>query len=207
MVVGCGGHAKSVIDVLKLSNSYELAGYVKPFSEYICELPTVLCLGTYDDLNSILTHGILNFIVAIGDNRLRRDIFNEIMNIGLSPINAISPNAYVSDSVDLGKGILVMHGAVINPGSTVNDNCIINTNATIDHDCCIGSHSHICPGSVLSGSVTVNEGALLGTGCNIMPNVSIGQWAVCGAGCTVTRDVEQYVTVVGIPARKVGINQ
>ena len=202
IVIGCGGHAKSVIDVLKLTTPCKLAGFVTPEKGYPTIISTASCIGTYNDFDSLLSRGISNFIAAIGDNRLRKDMFDAAISAGLRPINAVSPHSYISNDAELGRGVLVMHGAVINTGTKVDDNCIINTMASIDHDCHIKPHSHICPGSVLAGTVTVEEGALLGAGCNVLPKITIGRWAVCGAGSTVIRNVEPYATVIGVPAKK-----
>jgi acetyltransferase-like isoleucine patch superfamily enzyme len=52
--------------------------------------------------------------------------------------------------------------------------------------------------------VSVAEGASIGGGCTILPGVSIGRYALVGAGAVVTRDVPDYGLVVGNPARLVG---
>lgn len=53
-------------------------------------------------------------------------------------------------------------------------------------------------------SVEIGDRAWLGSNVVVLPGVSIGEGAVCCAGCVVTKDVEPYAVVAGIPARKVG---
>ena len=53
-------------------------------------------------------------------------------------------------------------------------------------------------------SVEINDGAWLGSNVIVLPGVHIGEGAVCCAGCVVTKDVEPYAVVAGIPAKKVG---
>ncbi len=59
------------------------------------------------------------------------------------------------------------------------------------------------PGNVVK-SPTLRYGCSIGAGAFIMPGVTIGKWAMVGAGSVVTRDVEAYALVVGNPARQVG---
>lgn len=201
-VIGCGGHAKVVIDVLKSAAVYEIAGYITPSAEYPSKITSIGNIGTYDDFKNLNAQGITKFIVAIGNNRERMEIYDKALSFGLEPVNAISPFSYISEDAVLGKGTLVMHGAIINPSSYVGDNCIINTRASVDHDCNVLSHSHLGPGCILAGTVSVKTGAFLGAGSTILPERTVGEWAVCGAGCVVTKDVEPFSTVIGVPAKK-----
>jgi len=202
VVIGCGGHAKVVIDVLLSARQYNLIGFLVPYESYKHTITVSKCIGTYDGLAGCAKNGINGFIVAIGDNALRQEIYSKAIKDGLTPINAISPFSYVSKEAQIGKGNLIVHGSIINPNAVIEDNCIINTKASIDHDCYIASHSHICPGATLAGAVIVQEGVLLGTGSSVLPGIFIGKWATCGAGSVVTKNVEPYATVVGVPSKK-----
>lgn len=51
------------------------------------------------------------------------------------------------------------------------------------------------------GSILIDKDAWLGTGVIVMPNITIGEGAVVGAGSIVTRDVPPYTIVMGSPAR------
>jgi acetyltransferase-like isoleucine patch superfamily enzyme len=90
---------------------------------------------------------------------------------------------------------------VVNTGSVIGDNVILNTGCTVDHHNSIGSHSHIAPGTHSGGGVHISEGVLVGIGAAIIPGCSIGQWAIIGAGSTVTKDIPAFTTAVGTPAR------
>lgn len=52
--------------------------------------------------------------------------------------------------------------------------------------------------------VEIGKRAWLGSGVIVLPGVSIGEGAVCCAGCVVTKDVDPYAVVAGIPAKKIG---
>jgi UDP-perosamine 4-acetyltransferase len=200
IIVGAGGHAKVIIDILEDAGEFEPVGCTsrEPDRQSLCGVRVV---GGDEALPEILRSGVTRAFVAIGSNRVRAEAMLRIQAMGFALVNAISPRAAVSRRARLGDGVAVMPGAVINVDSVVADGAIINTGATVDHDCRIGRCAHIAPGSNVAGRVTVGEGVLLGTGSRVIPDRSIGAWAVVGAGSVVIRDLPDHVTAVGIPAR------
>lgn len=200
VIVGASGHAKVIIDILKSQGSYDIVGCTNIIGtgERIEGIPII---GNDSVLPLLLEQGVKHAFIAIGNNKIRMAMFDELVQIGFGIVNAISPFAYVSQSARLGSGIAIMPGVVINADSKIEDNVIINTGATIDHDNTIASHSHIAPGCNLAGNVTVEKGAFVGTGAKIIPNVRIGKWSIVGAGSVVIRNVENYTKVFGVPAK------
>ncbi|MGG4107929.1 acetyltransferase [Paenibacillus lautus] len=201
LVVGGGGHAKVVIDILKgYDDCYEIIGFTSQTSD----IENILGVPYLGDDSIIPNLQIANcFIVAIGNNKTRKNIFERLIRLGLEPINAISQSSYVSPNAHIGRGIVVVAGAVINPCSTIHDNVIINTLTGIDHDCVVGAHAHIAPGSSLAGGVKVGEGAFIGMKASVIPEKTIGEWSVVGSGAVVVSDIPSAVTVVGVPAKKI----
>jgi acetyltransferase-like isoleucine patch superfamily enzyme len=53
-------------------------------------------------------------------------------------------------------------------------------------------------------AVNIEDGSDLGMGCIILPGVTVGRCSQVGAGAVVTKDVEPYAIVAGVPARKMG---
>jgi len=202
LIVGSGGHAKVIIDILKNSTEYELIGLTDPFPKHerIMGLPI---LGDDSILPKLFEEGIKYAFIAIGDNQKRIQLAFEIMQMGFGVINAISSHSYVSKSIQLGVGIAIMPGVIINPDAIINDHVIINTGATIDHDCIIETGCHIAPGCNIAGNVRIGKGSLLGIGTKVIPNITIGEWTIVGAGSVVVNNVPSYALAVGFPARVV----
>lgn len=200
IVMGAGGHAKVIIDMLLQSAEYRLAGCVthEPGATEVMGLPVI---GDDDTLGTVYASGVRHAFVAIGNNRVRADRMHYARSIGFTIVNAISGHAIVSSRATLGAGVAIMPGAVINVDTVVEDGAIINTGATVDHDCRIGKFAHIAPGTHLAGNVTVGEGAFLGVGTAVIPRRAIGAWTTIGAGSAVVRDIGDHVTAVGVPAR------
>ncbi|UKS24986.1 acetyltransferase [Paenibacillus sp. HWE-109] len=201
VIIGGGGHAKVIIDIIQSTGTYEVIGFTSPIDveKSLCCVPY---LGNDSILPSLLKKKIKSFFVAIGENKLRKKLFEELVALGFAPINAISPFAHISSYAALGKGVVVMPGAVVSTGAVIGDNVIINTLAGIDHECDISSHVHVAPGASLAGCIKIGEGTFIGVGTKIIPEIKIGEWAVIGAGSVVISDIPANAKVVGVPAKK-----
>lgn len=141
--------------------------------------------------------------VSIGSCEKRWSKHQQLKNVGAQMTNLIHPRAWVSSSVVLETGSVVMPGAVINTDARLGEACIVNTGATIDHDCFLGHGVHISPGAHLSGGVTVGDCSWVGLGALVKQGISIGQNVTVGAGAVVVTSVADKQLVVGIPAREV----
>lgn len=199
IVLGAGGHAKVVIEILQANGEtvdYCVSGTRGPDT---CAGVSVLEGDAH--LPLLRQRGYCRAFVAIGSNAIRQRMAAVVRRVGFQLINAISPHAIISPSVRLGGGIAVMAGAVINAASVIDDLVIINTGATIDHDCHIATGVHIGPQCALAGNVTVGEGTFLGTGAKAIPGIQIGRRGTVGAGAVVIRNIPDGAVAVGVPAR------
>lgn len=204
IVIGAGGHARSVIDIVLDNNEYELVGCVDsayPARTTVENMGDISIIGNDDSLSSLREQGVECFFVAIGDGRLRRKLYNKALEAGLLPINVISKHSRISSRAKLGKGICVMAGAVINVNCIVSDGVIVNTNCSIDHDCSIGEFSHIAPGTAISGTTRIGQCTHIGTNCAVIDGIKIGDNSYIGAGASVVSDIPDNVLAYGVPCR------
>lgn len=200
VVLGAGGHAKVVVDLLLAAREYDLIGCLSRSASE----PAVLgvpVLGSEELLPRLVEEHVRCAFVAIGDNRVRARLSSIVHDAGLLLCNVVSPHAAVSHHARLGQGIVIMPGAVVNAEASIGDGAIINTGATVDHDCRVGAFAHIAPGSSLAGNVEVGEGTMLGVGCRAIPGVVIGAWSMVGAGSVIVRNLPDRCTALGVPAR------
>lgn len=198
LIIGGGGHARSVADIALESGQFDVTGCIDYKTGDVLEIPII---GNDDDLEKFYESGIRSAFVALGENKLRSKLFFKLKDIGFDFVNIISNDARISKRAVLGKGICVMAGAVINVNTVIKDNCIINTNCSVDHDCNIGIGCHIAPGVSMSGTVSVGEGTHIGTGSNVIDGIKIGSWSYIGAGTAVVKDIPDRVMAYGVPAR------
>ena len=203
LLVGAGGHARVCLEALRDRTGVRVVGCVSADGVAIAGLQVPM-VGTDDDLvAAALRSGATHAFVAIGDNATRSAVMGRCVAAGLQLVNAISGFAMVSPAVELGVGVAVLPGAVVNAACSVADGVIVNTRASVDHDCVLDAAVHIAPGATLGGGVQVGARSLVGIGAVIAPYLTVGSDVVVGAGAVVVRDVPDGVTVVGVPARAI----
>lgn len=198
-VVGGGGHCKVVLSVI-LELKFSVAGILDDDETRVGS--ALLGIPVTETIDSFLQRkSKAQAILAVGDNKTRKRIFERFSSAPLKWISATHPRAYIHPSATIGEGTVVFAGAVIQPDTVIGRHCIINTGSFIDHDCTVGDFCHIAPGCVVTGGVTLGEGVFLGAGSTVIPAKTIGPWTATGAGSTIIQDLPPGVTAVGTPAR------
>lgn len=202
IIIGNGGHAKVLTEILLL-NKQTIIGFTTPQQEKnLFQLPYLGdddCIFNYAPSDVLLVNGL----GSITNTNIRKQLYNQFSSVGYTFPQVIHPRAIVSSYASLGEGVQVMAGAIIQPFTKIADNTIVNTKTSIDHDCIIGSHCHIAPGSVLSGEVEIGDSTHIGTGSTIIQGIKIGEYVLVGAGSLVLKNVPNHTTVYGIPAKEV----
>lgn len=202
IVLGGGGHAKVLIDTLRL-NSVTVLGMTVPEGQTIID--GIPVLGDDDEVYRFSPDSVrlVNGIGSVGDPELRVSLFRKFKEVGYRFMTVIHPFSYVSEDTVIGEGSQVMAGAVVQPGTVIGCNCIVNTKASIDHDCRIADHVHVSPGATICGGVSIGSGTHVGAGATVIQGKRLGKNCTIGAGALVVRDVANASTVIGIPAREV----
>lgn len=198
IIVGTGQHSLVALDIVLYQKNFEKIYFLdreieKNKSIKINKIEFKVL--NYDDLSSFDIENCFYFI-AIGNNQIRKNEYNNLKERYLKPINIISPNSVISPNVLLGNGNLINHGVIINHTCKLKNNSIINTNSSIDHNCNIGSHVHICPGVTCLGNVQIGDGSFIGAGANIDLNVHIGKNCFISPGSTLTRNLEDNKKII-----------
>ena len=200
IIIGASGHGKVAFDALNTNTEFEIKGFIDDNLEELNK--TIFGVPILGDINYLikeLINEIDGVFVAIGDNKIRKAISEKILD-KFNLINAIHPKSIISEDVRLGKGILVVAGAVINSSSTISDGVIINTGSTVDHDNFIGEYTHIAPGVHLAGNVKIGSLSFIGIGTSIIQNLEIGSNVIIGAGSVVIRNLPDNCLAYGVPA-------
>ncbi len=196
IVLGTSGHARSCLDVIA-SLGWNVRGCVgSPPSGPL----QARYLGTDEVLPELLSEGVRDAVVAVGDNQVRARLAIYLSDLGFNLPPVLSAHARVSPEAAISRACVFMHGVVVGPYTSVGTAVIVNTCASIDHDCDVGDFVHVAPGAHVTGSVTIRTGAFLGAGVSVIPEITIGEWATIGAGAAVVRDIDARQTVVGVPA-------
>lgn len=143
------------------------------------------------------------FLLAIGENRIRRDLASLLESQGLQPATIVHPQARRAPSVQVAAGSYIAPGATLAPHCRVGRHVLVNINAVVGHECQIGDFSQICPGAVVTGQCRLGLGAFVGTNACLQPGTAVGDWASVGASSFAVAQVQAGETVIGVPARPV----
>lgn len=196
-IIGTGGHAKSVYDIVKKKKIYFFDSIKKKFK-----------VGNKNFKVTGNSKLIKNYkgkfskvFIAIGNNKIRKSYFIALKKEKLKFTTLVHPKSYSSIGSKIGEGSVVMQGSFINTDSKIGNNCIINSNASIDHDCVIDDHTHICPGVIIAGNVKIGKNCWIGLGTKIIENCVIGNNVFVAAGSVVTKNIKSNSFVKGVPAK------
>jgi UDP-perosamine 4-acetyltransferase len=205
VILGGGGHASVLIDILKASqNAVPYAILDDDRSRWGGELLGVPILGDDNLLSKLVSEGIKHFLVGLGsteDNEPRKRLFELGLSHQLEPLTVKAPSALCSSYARVGLGCQLLPGSVVNARASIGKNVIVNSGAIVEHDCILGDHVHVATGARLASTVNVETGAHIGAGATVRQLISIGEAAVIGAGAVVVKDVPPRTVVVGVPAR------
>ena len=160
VIIGGGGHGKVVFDAVIAQGSYQVVGFMDSIlavgTTVVQGYKVVLAQSEMDSLAKFCDH----FVVAVGNNTARREIFQAAQKI-VKPATIIHPSAVIGSEVKIGKGSVVLANAVINSHSSIGENSIVNSGVIIDHECHIGSHTHLATGVVVGSNSEVGNDQLL----------------------------------------------
>ena len=193
VVFGCGGHAKSLVDLIFGSLGLEVLCVLDDRADAIgTEVLGVPVVAGRAALAVLAEHGLRMGVNAVGglgriDSRIA--VHDLLVGAGLELPSLVDRSAAVAPSARLGAGVQVFANATVWSDCEVGDGAIVNTGAVVSHDCSIGAHAHITPGALLAGHVQVGEAALVGMGVTTRPGLRIGARAIVGNACVLHDDV------------------
>lgn len=206
ILIGAGGHAKVIVDILSLEGK-KIHGFFDDNKRNLKDLKYLGPIDTIHKMPMVLKKNYY-YIIAIGDCFLRYKLEQTLGIPHESYGIAIHPTAVISTDAKLLFGTVVMANVVINTDAKVGRQVILNTGSLIEHDTIIQDFVHISPGCCLAGGVKVGEGTHVGIGTQSIQLIKIGSWSIIGAGSTIVSDIPDNVLAYGTPAKimKEGIN-
>lgn len=200
-ILGSGGFAKEVYSLISDIGGYAPEGFIdieekEPVQVGNEQLP-VFAESYLDRLEERPA-----LAIGVGDPRLIRKLTTRFGDKYEFP-NLIHPSVIGHfKGISMQKGNIITANCVFTISITIGSFNIFNLCTTIGHDVVIGDHNVINPAVNISGGVTIGNANLLGVNATILQYKRIGNDSVIGASSLVTKDVEDNVLVVGLPAVK-----
>ncbi|HEL1702553.1 TPA: acetyltransferase [Streptococcus suis] len=199
-IIGASGHGKVVADIAEKNGYDEII-----FLDDNNRSATFVDYPLVGDTDQVSDYSDWEFIVAIGNAMVRRRILKQLQNLKIATL--IHPQAIISRRVVIGQGTVVMAGVVINSDVTIGQGCIINTGSSIDHDCHLSDFVHVSVGARVAGSVEIGHSTWIGAGATVSNNVTLVNSIMIGAGGVVVSDILEEGVYIGVPVRKMDLDE
>ena len=200
ILIGGGGHCKSVIDVAE-SVGYNILGVLDMPEAVGKSVLDYKVIGTDDDIPQYVDKA--EFIITVGfikNPSIRVRIYNKVKEAGGKLATIVASTSHVSRYATLGEGTVVMHQAVVNAGAQVGANCIINTFSNIEHDAVIGDQCHISTGAMVNGDCKIGERVFIGSQSVLANGITVEEDIIVGAGSVARKSISEKGVYAGNPA-------
>ena len=201
VLIGGGGHCKSVIDVVKNLDYYDEIVITDPLIEVGNKINGCEVLGSDDCLYNLRNNGYKYAFItvgSVGSNNVRKMLMEKIKSFGFELPVIIDPSAVVARSSRIEEGTFIGKNVVINSDVIIGANSIINTASIIEHDCVIGNFTHVSVGAIICGGCNIGDCSFIGAGTTVIQGINIGDNVTIGANSTVLNDVENNLKRYGI---------
>ena len=144
-----------------------------------------------------------NYILGIGDNKIREKTAQILKNHNQRILTIQDASSQISKYARIGEGCFVASQVSVNAFAHIEDFCILNTGCIIEHECHIQQAAHIAPGVVLAGNVSIGRQTFVGANSVIKQGIKVGHNVTIGAGAVVIKDIPDHSIVVGNPAKPI----
>lgn len=197
IVMGFGGHARSVADVA-LALGFKTLVFVDEQAregEMFLDFP-VLKSFTPDDPKAWCV------FAASGNGLVRQAQTKLIEQQGWQLVSLVAPSATLGVGCLIDDGVFVGQQAHIGPMAKVGRGSIINSGAVVEHECAVGEWAHVSVNATMAGRSRLGDHSMLGAGSTVIDNVTVTQHVVVGAGALVHKNVVNSGVYAGVPAKQ-----
>ncbi len=202
IIIGAGGFGIEVQEYIydinvKNSTNHELKGFLDDDLSKNKK--------KFDIIDNIENHKVcseISYIIAIGDTKLRRNIYNKLKLKDAKFFTVIHPKSYISPSSSYSSGCIFSPFSIVGTSSFIESQVVLNTHASVGHDAKIGSCSVISPKVLIGGNSVIGKDVFIGSSSVVTPGKKVGENAKVAAGSVVYRNVKENSFVIGNPAKQ-----
>jgi sugar O-acyltransferase (sialic acid O-acetyltransferase NeuD family) len=206
VLFGGGNQVHYTLDIIEKQGLYKVVGIIDSVHDIGSERFGYKVIGRQEDIKSLIEeYGIEGGIITIGDNWIRYYVTQQIKNLvrDFEFVNAIHPSVIIGNNVQLGTGIVVMAGVIINPMAKIGNHTFFATGSQIEHDCIIEDFASVSAGSILGGYVHIKRYSAITLNVTILDRLIIGENCVVGSGSLVLKDIPDNILAYGNPCKNI----
>lgn len=157
-------------------------------------------IGSFEDLFSEDDLSGMNFVLTMGSNDIRAEVYGKILARKGNCPNLIHPDAIISRFAQISpRGVQIGPFTYIQSTATVGEDTIVMSHVNISHDSAVGKHCSIAGQSCVSADTILEDYVLFGLGARTIPGRKnhIGEHSIIGAGSLVTGEIPARSVVKG----------
>lgn len=209
IIFGIGELAQLASFYFSNDSNYNVCAFTLD-SQYV-EMDSYLDLPliTFDKIQIAYPPDKYDMFVAIGYSKLnenRKTKYFEAKEKGYKLVSYISSKSTSWKGLDVGENTFIMEDNTIMPYCKIGNNVLIWVNNIIAHHMIIEDHVTITSHCAIGGNVIIREQAFIGLNSSLRNNIVIGKCAVIGTAANVTKDVNEFTTMLGNPAKASSID-
>lgn len=205
IIIGAGGFALEVIDLIESINSVEEKFVIIGLLD---DLKKDFILKRYNIIGKVSDYkkfSLNSFVIAVANPKIRESIYSELKHSDIKTPNLIHPKTEISKYTTIvdDSAIVINYSTQVSAEVKIEKAVIIDSKCYIGHETILKSFVTIYPGVKISGKNLINESAEIGLGSNIIQGLSIGSNSLIGAGSTVINNIKNNVVAVGTPCKPI----
>ena len=199
-----GGFGKEVFDIALRINEKESRWDEILFVDDDSSLGDSIYQGklfTMDKLLKEFDSNDCEIIIATGEPSLRKKLFTIVKSLNLRFTTLIDPSCIISNTSNIGEGVIIAPNSFISSDVELGDNVLINASTIIGHDIVIEKNTSVSSFVCIGGASEIGQESYIGMGTVIKEQLKIGSNVIIGLGSIVHRDIPNQVIALGNPAR------
>jgi len=202
IIVGAGGFGREVLQWARHawpSHAHKIAGFLSADPGKLDgHAPSLPIVGSPNDFELRPTDG---FVLGIGIPGIRRDVAEQLEARGARFMTLIHPTAIVADTAVIGLGSVICPYVIVSDSVRLGRFVLVNYHASLGHDAAAGDFSVLSPYSCLGGNAAIEGDVFLSMHVTVGPRVYVGAGAIVSANSCVLHHAPPNSMIFGVPGQ------
>lgn len=192
-LIGTKEFSEQIIAFAQKTGEYEFVGYFDDLVEKGTIINGKPVLGRVEEAIVLFKQGVFDYIFeGIGYTRFDlREYYYNLLKGKVPFANIIVQSAKISQNVQLGEGVFVGGGTIIDSNTVIGDNVFIHGGTTIGHNNIVGSHTYISGRFNTAGFCSIGKRCFFGICSCVSDHITICDDVWIGLACVVIKNIKE----------------